>query len=307
MSLTMDDNLVIDDTRETYGFYFSALVPEAELLVSQTNLAAYVGQEGLFDLMLRLLTGIANMISKLFNSFKIVYRAFQGLKRTEWQDYKERYAMTLLRIRKTGYLEVADLNMPLPKGLTTTYVDVTQKILACLQACDMEVRAKSFVKVSETIKARLVEGASTTEAVALLFGQANEVQKINNLFVTYDKCFDKSSANSAKFSKLYRSMDDFNLECTLLSDNERFLHEIHSVYKYLLECDANMQASVVAAKHLQSNAQVSLSKDDLSSLANACLFMAKTFDTFGLAAQDLHRVEHNHVEVCKEITRKLKY
>lgn len=306
MSLTTDDNLVTD-ARETYGFHFSALVTEAELLVSQTNLMAYSGQEGLFDMMLRLLTGIANMVNKLFMTFKLVYRVFQGLKRTEWQDYKERYAVTLLRVRKAGYLQVADLSMPLPKGLTTTYVDVTQKILACLQACDMVERSKSFVDVSKNIRARLVEGTSTTEAIAVLFGQANEVQKINNLFVTYDKCFDKSSANTAKFSKLYKSMDEFNLECTLLNDSEHFLYDIHAVYKALLDCDENMQAAVAAAKHLRSNSQVALSKDDLASLANACLFMAKTFDTFGLAAQDLHRVEHNHVEVCKEITRKLKY
>jgi hypothetical protein len=69
-----------------------------------------------------------------------------------------------------------------------------------------------------------------------------------------------------------------------------------------------MQKSLTLLNALKKRQDgVAISKEELSSLANACLFMAKTFDTYGLSVQDFHRVEHNHVEVCKQMTRMLKY
>lgn len=287
---------------------FSELVPDAELLVSQCNTLQFIGKEGFMDIIYRLMTGIANMVSRLFRTFKIVYRIFKDLKRTEWQDYRERYPASIARIKRASYMDLQGLKMPLPKGLNTTYVDATQKIIACLKACDMTTRSKSFVQVSENIHRKLSEGSATSGIITVLFEQAGEVNQINKLFQIYDKCFDKSSANEAEFNKLYKSTDEFSLECSLLTDHDHFLYDIHSVYKALNDCDSYMQESLSVLNALKNkNDGPSISKEELTSLANACLFMAKTFDTYGLSIQDFHRVEHNHVEVCKEVIRKMKF
>lgn len=299
---------VLEDSRSLLEPQFSSLVPEATLLVSQANMLAHVGQEGFMDVVYRLLTGIANMVGKLFSAFKIVYRAFKDLRRTEWQDYIDGHMATIARLKRANYVDVAKLKLPLPKGMKTTYVEATQKIIACLRACDMEQRSKSFANVGKGIYDKLDEGSSTSGVIAVLFEQAGEVEQINRLFQIYDKCFDKSSANQAEFSVLYKGMDEFSLECSLLSDNDGFLYGIHSVYKNLMECDSYMQKSLTLLNALKKRQDgVAISKEELSSLANACLFMAKTFDTYGLSVQDFHRVEHNHVEVCKQMTRMLKY
>lgn len=296
----------------TFTGSFSDLIPYAEQLQADcltikfaTDLS--MGKEGFFDFMFRLLTGIADLIGRLFRNFKLVYRVFRGLKRTELHDYTERYLATVVRIKNINYREASIVQIPLPKGLNTTYVDVTQKILACLQLCDMKNRAKSFAVTSKNLATKVQNSIPTNDSIAVLFEQSTQIEQINNFFNQYDKCFDKSSANQADFGKLFRSSDEFQLEFNLLNDHAKYMYDIHSVYKSLEECNDSMQQAVQAAKaRKNNNAMTTISKEELVSLSNACLFMAKTFDTYGLSVQDLHRVEHNYVEVMKTIQRKFK-
>lgn len=287
---------------------FSVYIDESNQLVSQCNFLQHTGQEGFFDLLFKLLTGIADLIGRLFRTFKLVYRVFQGLKRTELHDYRERNLATIIRIKNVNYQEASTVQVPLPKGLNTTYVDVTQKILTCLQLCDMKNRAKSFATTSKNLATRIQNSIPTHDSIAVLFEQSNEIQQINQAFSRYDKCFDKSSANQAEFGKLFQSSDEFQLEFNLLNDNANFMYDIHSVYKSLEECNDSMQLAVqYATIRKKGGGEITtISKEELTSLSNACLFIAKTFDTYGLSVQDLHRIEHNYIEVMKTIQRKFK-
>lgn len=260
------------------------------------------GCEGLISLILRFFTKLADTIGSLLNNFRMVYRAFRGLKRAEIHTFQEKNFATIRRVKSQSFFDLAMLPMPKPKGLTSTYLDATNALTLCLNACDMVNRSKSFVEISENILERVEIGATVAPIIGALNGTSSEVTQITNLYGEVTKCFTNNHMGTAPFKSLFRSMDEFSQVHDELDKSCSNEYDVTPVFKNLEKCSSNFEQILNTLKK-QKDADVVLNKDEIVSMSDACLFMAKTFDTYGLSLQDLNRVEHNYVEVIKEITR----
>ncbi len=261
------------------------------------------GTEGFVDSVFSLLTGLANMVSRLFSTFKMVYRSFRGLKRTELHSYQEKYPASIMRVKRLSYQDLSDVDVPLPKGLKTTYQDALQKVLTVLKACDMVNRSKSFVAVARKFESQLRTGIDTRTTSGGLYTQQQEILQINNLFKKSEQCFDGTSASSKKFHQLFSSTEEFASVHDLLDSGCQYEYDVASVYSNLEECEKLMNESVQHAKLRKNTGSIPISKAELVSLSESCLFMAKTFDTFGLAIASFNKIEHNYVETLKSLVR----
>lgn len=260
------------------------------------------GCEGLISLILRFFTKLADTIGSLLNNFRMVYRAFRGLKRAEIHTFQEKNFATIRRVKRQSFFDLAVLPMPKPKGLTSTYLDATNALTLCLNACDMVNRSKSFVKISENILERVEVGATVAPIIGALNGTSSEVTQITNLYGEVTKCFANNHTGTAPFKSLFRSMDEFSQVHDELDKSCSNEYDVTPVFKNLEKCSSNFE-QILSTLKKQKDADVVLNKDEIVSMSDACLFMAKTFDIYGLSLQDLNRVEHNYVEVIKEITR----
>lgn len=260
------------------------------------------GCEGLISLILRFFTKLADTIGSLLNNFRMVYRAFRGLKRAEIHTFQEKNFATIRRVKRQSFFDLAVLPMPKPKGLTSTYLDATNALTLCLNACDMVNRSKSFVEISENILERVEVGATVSPIIGALNGTSSEVTQITNLYGEVTKCFANNHTGTAPFKSLFRSMDEFSQVHDELDKSCSNEYDVTPVFKNLEKCSSNFE-QILSTLKKQKDADVVLNKDEIVSISDACLFMAKTFDIYGLSLQDLNRVEHNYVEVIKEITR----
>ena len=265
----------------------------------------YPGTEGFYDSALRLLTGVSNIVYRTLTNAKIVYRAFRGLKRTEIHSYQDRYAATIFRVKKLSYPEVSEVMIPRPKGLSTTYLEVTNALIACLNTCDMVNRAKSFAHASKSVMEQITDGAAPTAIAGIMGNHDNEIRQITGLYEKASACLSDKGMGAIPFGKGFSSMDEYSSVQKLLDDNCKFEYDATKVYGYLEDCTANMDKVIQSVKSIK-NGNIIIGKNDITNLSDTCLLMAKTFDVYGLCIQDFNRVEHNFVEATKTVVNHFK-
>lgn len=265
----------------------------------------YPGTEGFYDSALRLLTGVSNIVYRTLTNAKIVYRAFRGLKRTEIHSYQDRYAATIFRVKKLSYPEVSEVMIPRPKGLSTTYLEVTNALIACLNTCDMVNRAKSFAHASKSVMEQITDGAAPTAIAGIMGNHDNEIRQITGLYEKASACLSDKGMGVIPFGKGFSSMDEYSSVQKLLDDNCKFEYDATKVYGYLEDCTANMDKVIQSVKSIK-NGNIIIGKNDIANLSDTCLLMAKTFDIYGLCIQDFNRVEHNFVEATKTVVNHFK-
>ena len=263
------------------------------------------GSEGFTDVALRLLTGVADFVSRLFSTYKLVYRSFRDLKRTEIDSYHEKYLATYGRVKRLNFTAINEVQIPLPRNLQVTYLVATNQLLVCLKMCDMVNRSKSFMSTTKTIEGLLRDGGSATSSLTLMYGQQGDIKNLELVHAAAEKCFGSKSSTTGEFGKFFSNMTDFDTVGNLLIAGSQYEYDTGKVYSNLQTCEENMRSSLAHAKARKSNG-IPLSKTELIALSDGCVFMAKTFDLFGVTVQDFNKVEHNYVETCKLLARKFK-
>lgn len=279
-----------------------SIVLDAKQLLMSTSSLRHIsyGHEDFGNFVKRIMANVLNIIVRLLNRYKNVLRLFQNLKRTELRMYEERQLGTVMRVKSVAYVDVAELPCPIPKGMSKVgYVEATTALISCLRLLDMNERCEAFVDACSNIKTRVIQGQAGVAAAEIL-NQMSDLKSITAAFANCDKLFNGNNAETRPFMNLFDTKQEFLDEYKMLLDAEDYQYSVHRIFVKLEKCNNLLEEVVKAAEK-----NIIIAKEDLRSLANACLFMAQTFDMFGLTVQDLHRVEHNYVEILKLIVRTL--
>lgn len=260
------------------------------------------GNEGLWQVTKGILTSIGNVLGRIVTTFKTdVLNFFDPLKRTELRYYTESYMFTIKKIYKLPYTALVDMDTPYPVGMKVSYLDALTKNTTALENIDILTRATVAVQVAHEIYDTLVAGAVIDKVL-----NANlALVKFDNVLPVVKKakdCFDSNAkVNKPKnFSELFRTPNDLKASVDLALKNESFVKITHPTHKKMVECSDTFEEIV---KYIERNAGAMLNKSELERLAKIAYALADTFDMFSTTLFDYHKLEHNLVEVFKQIER----
>jgi len=309
----MSDKLVelyyndVDITEaELKHIYELDLVKEAKAIHNEVVLLCMseheYGTEGFKTILYRLFVHICNHIASNFLKLGYIFRKFKNLHMTEWDKYRSENRKTVSIVRSSNYSIIGNSNMPYPRGMISTYMDVLSKVLPCLTAFDMVNRSTSFNDICNVIYTRYSSGDFSIKNIPALEANMIDITNVKALFDKYNKMFDpKKGTDSRPFNTLFTSMDDFRAVGEILEKNNKFLYQVHTVMNKVDSANKHLKNTLKVVQNAKDSNDVTLTKQDLLSLSNACMFFAETTDMYGVTTQDYHRIEHNYVEVHRVI------
>lgn len=276
------------------------LYAEATRLHAQVIAASSVGTEGFKQLVLKFINSFVGLFGKLYVKIREIARKFHSLNLTEWDEYKVKNVVLVNNNNTRNYSKLVNLSMPYPRGMKTTYFNALSKIVVCLDVFDMRNRSQSFLDICTDIQKSAAKGTITTDT-PVLQSQMTETNSIVDLFNAYDKLFDpKMRTGEKRFGDLFTSQNEFKQVGALLSQNSKHLYQIQTIFKNVEAANKQLKKTLDTIGKMPDGA---LTKEQLMSLSNACMFFAKTTDMYGITVQDYHRVEHNYVEVHKSMVK----
>lgn len=258
-----------------------------------------IGQESLPTIITSFFIKLVNLLLRIFNNFKTtIFGLFKDLKRTELRAYIESHPASIKRILKYNYTMLADIKIPIPKGMIKPYKVVSETLSTSLATFDMTNKSKSFHNKVDDIRQRVLS-SSAPDAASLR--DINDIQILTRVSKDVENCFSKlQPTKEVQFSQVFKDdtclVDTYNV----LLNAEKYEHEVTVVYNYLQHSVSKMQEIL----NFIQNGHESLTKTDLLELSASCTYLANVFDMYGYVVQTLTIVEHNFVEVLKVIQRK---
>ena len=302
VELYFDDTTLSEDTLKS--IMDKDLIKEARAIHNEVVLLCMsehgYGTEGFKSIMYRIFMHICNNIAANFLKLGYIFRTFKNLKQTDWDKYRTENRATVAAIRGMNYNNICDMKMPYPRGMLSTYMDVLSKILPCLTAFDMVNRSKSFNEICKLIYTRYNNGDFSIKNIPALDANMTDITNVKNLFNQYNKMFDpKKGTDSREFKTLFTSIDDFKTIGDILEKNGKFLYQVHTVMNNVDNANKYLKDTLKVVQKAKDDDNISVTKEDLLSLSNACMFFAETTDMYGVTTQDYHRVEHNYVETYR--------
>lgn len=272
------------------------LIKKAETLKIIVNNACYASDESFKGILLSILNSILGLVGGLALSFRKVTRVFNSLKQTELEEFNYKNIVFLNRLKRANYNDLRKIKILYPEGLNTTYFEVTSKIATCLNAFNMGDRSKSFLDICESIS-KAVKDKQYKQDIPALQEQTDDVEGIKKLFADYTKCFTTKKLEKEKpFGDLFLNMQEYMSTKELLENNDKHQFQVRSIYRNVEESNDIIKDCIKTVSN-DKDVLESITKEDLISISNACMFFAKTVDMYGSSIMDFHTIEHNFVQM----------
>lgn len=257
------------------------------------------GQEAAFAV--RVFTSVFDSFLGVFNNFKAVATSpFTSAIRSELKAYVESNRLKVKQVHGLQYTDVANIDMPIPRGMKTSYVDMVSIIYESMKKLDMINRMKI---ASESIK-------RIHDAIAANKGIDSEVQQAFTSFdpktkaaiaVRMRKVQDtKDAFIKEPFSKVFASMGDFTSASEDLLMLTQLYHDTQHVHKYLERIEEYVENII---EMLTDNNDANITKQNIKDLGNITHLYASVFDMYGQVMICFHRVDHNFVECYKTLMK----
>jgi tetrahydromethanopterin S-methyltransferase subunit G len=252
-----------------------------------------VGNEGLKNI----ITRIGNTFGSIFNTFvTITTKLHKTTKRGELKWYKESNLFTVKQIYKLSYTELVHVNLPIPRGMKSDYLEYTNTLESSLEYINMESTVRLLEMTIKDIHDTILEGNGDISQI---------IKNANNLIdnkVTAKIQKDMSKVDNPKYKEkektygdLFKSTNEFNDLLARLIDMEKYYDQTNRIIKKLDTIEKYMQ-NIIDSKDIEK-----VTKSDLQTLSNLAYTYAKSFDIYGMLVYNLQRVEHNFVECMKTI------
>lgn len=280
------------------------LLQEAYEIKLLVNNLCYTSQESFMNIVLSIYNKIKDLISGIALTFrKKVYRHFNTLKQTELEEFLASNHHFLYLINKANYNDLRNIKVPYPEGMISTYLDVTSKVVNCLNSFDMLNRSKSFLTICTNIYEGVKNKGYRSEMPELQ-KQMVETEDIKSLFQSYVRCFTKKKLSTKlDFGKLFLNMQEFKSVLSLFEENDKHQFQVKKIYRFINDGDRLIKLCISLLEK-DNTIRSSITREDLISISNACMFLAKTIDMYGTTITDYHTLEHNFVEVLKVLKKK---
>ena len=287
-------------------FYSTLSASNEDLLHHVTNLKELKeGEEGWWENTKSILIGVGNVIGHVLNLFKTnVFKFYKSLKRTEIVYYNESNAVTMKLLFKIPYTDICDCDMPFPNGLTTTYMDALDKTKRAIEALDILTKSKSALVNSKKIldglnKKAVMKDLITNSITALDTTDAQALYDLATKAVDENK---NTTKEKRKFKQLFMSMSDLERCNKLAMSFTEYVDQVHPTYKNMTVLSDIFNQIV---KFVERNPS-SIDKTDVENLGTLAFSIGKVFDMFATLLFIFHKLEHNLVEIFKEVERQHK-
>lgn len=260
------------------------------------------GQEGLFSVLTRILSGILNILMHVVHTFKTnIFKFYKDLKRTELRYYHESNVASVRRILNVDYGALSRMIVPVPNGMVSSYDETVEAIDKCQMAMDMTNRIASIKKFACDIHDRVISFQSLDDNNGLLIQErVYDIDGITKAFTVLTRHLTSKRTDQSEFLKVFPTPSSLPTVDKKLLDMEHYQTEVSGVFS-VLETIEGYFTNIL--KFISSNQHANVSKKDLQSLSVICTVLAKIFDMYGVVSMDQHRVEHNMVEVLQLIRK----
>lgn len=256
-----------------------------------------IGKEGMSDAIKRLFVGLLNTVIHVINTFKTnIFSSYKNLKRTELKYFHESNRVSINRILNFDYSTLTSLQIPYPKGMIVDYLTATQKANICLDTMNMKERSRSFVELVRSTKNNVL---TSRNANAIAISNSTDLPTIVRTFQDFNHCFNNKVTTTLPFIDLFPTETAFRDTDSLLMTCTEHEYSVNAVHKNMETCTELMNEIL---SYLEKE-MGTLTKQELLNLSDACNFLAKILDMFGVTIQDVTRIEHNFVEVLTLIKR----
>lgn len=259
--------------------------------------------EGLWDAIKSVLTSIGNVTMHMVNLTKTyIFKFYKSLKRTEIVYYNESNKISMMRILSCTTDELADLKLPFPNGLSTTYLDALDKTEIALSQLDILTRANVGLNVANKILFALRNRDQLTEVVQGCIASVDTT----SIQIPVDqalRCLDEEKNTSREertFTQLFNSVQELkkcNEKAISFTKHVDMTNQAHKKIAQISDIFTEI------VKVVERSAGNGVNKEEVEMIAKLSYILGDTFDAFAKCLLQFHVLEHNLVEVYKEIRR----
>lgn len=252
------------------------------------------------DGIVRLFSGIANIVMHIANTFKTnIFKFYKNLKRTELRYFHESNVVSIRKILNFDYELLSQLQVPVPNELSTTYHNAVESGMNCLSVINMKERSAAFISLINNLKTSVLSGQNVE---AMEVSHQTDLENIQKSFQRFNSCFVGKKTDTVDFTTAFPTMEEFKNTDALLMKSENYQYEVNKINNNLEECEDKMHEVLSFLNQGTGN----ISKQDLVVLSDTCMTLAKLFDLYGITIQDITRLEHNFTLILKQIKQQFK-
>lgn len=250
------------------------------------------------------IAGLGNVMGHVVTLFATtLVNAFQDFKRSELSEYYDSNMVTFKRIQSTDFTEYRNLVVPTPKGMVGTYPAALDCLTQLLNELNLLDLSKRMIELTNNIHRDLVKQNPDFSSVSSI-GKTSLIPKnVDRLFANTSKIFTNSSKDSDSVYRLFGTDRALFKTIEACIDADVHFRSVSPIHSNLQVISTNINRIIA----LKEDKKIELDPKLATELSNVVRTWAEAFDIFATCVNDLQRVNHNLMWVCKEIRELLHY
>lgn len=276
-------------------------IENAKSIVRIMNADNFVANESLYSAARNAVFGLVNIVGHLTSLFtNTLFNGWRDFKRSELNYYVHSNIATMTILRRLRYIEVEDVDVPVPQGMKGRYNTAVIGLISYFDTVNMLKLVKSMKSVSKSIVTAIKEnGTLKFEDNNVNFKKLKDIKKsFDSLSTSFENDASDDFSNR-KFKDVFTDSHEMGKVIDNVIDCDKFFREVSSVYDNVEDVENSFREVANIADNLTSK--------QLDALADVARMYAETITDYATAINDLNRVQHNLVMVIKYLRSALKY
>lgn len=267
------------------------IVDRLDVIIIDLEAKEQSGNEGLRNVVVKILNRILNMFMHVLNTFKTNTLEFmESFRRSETRYFKESYAASFRGIMNAKYTEVARVPVNEPEGMVKPYEETIPKLRKLLDDVDL-VNKVELIKDLVTSMYKQIGLNAEIKGILDDTYKVIDQKVVDKQFKEYQSLFGKSKRKDADqvFGQNFKNMKSFDE-----SIDHMLKAEIH--FKQTKQIADGLDEITNLYNGIIRTVEEDLSKittTDIKRLAQITRAQAVVFELYGVLTHDLSRVDHN--------------
>lgn len=255
-----------------------------------------VAVEGIFS---DIATKIYESFHKIFhNVIEVTLRSFRGFSRSEMRFYKESHPVLYKKILKLNYIDLRNIKIPYPTGMTSTYAQGFDLTTDILSRHDVLSTIQDANRIMERIdKTGFVDEGFLKEVQ--IWTSNKRIYDLKKITVEMQHCFTTKFAKeeTRPFKDMFKSMQEFSHVSEGLINSEKYFRMASKTFDHLMILDKTVDRVL---EKMEGDNQL-ISKEGTQILYDFLHTTAQQIDVYGAVCTELQKIEHNFVLVMANL------
>lgn len=276
-------------------------IENAKSIVRIMNADNFVATESIYSAARNAVFGLVNIVGHLTSLFtNTLFNGWRDFKRSELNFYVHSNIATVNALYKLRYIEVEDVDVPVPQGMKGRYNTAVIGLISYFDTVNMLKLVKAMKSVSKSVVTAIKEnGTLKFEDNNVNFKKLKDIKKSFESLSTSFANDAGDDFNNRKFKDVFTDSHEMGKVIDNVIDCDKFFREVSSVYDNVEDVENNFREV--------ANIASSLTSKQLDALADVARMYAETITDYATAINDLNRVQHNLVMVIKYLRSALNY